>query len=261
VGGIIGAVLVGLRSLQGPMLDALAYYQNAYQSPPPVVYEQLPGGDFAFLYSPAFSLVLAPLAALPQTAFLAIWVTALLLTLAWLVGPVLLLPMLLLAGIEIEFGNIHLFMAAAIVVGFRYPWTWALILLTKVTPGVGLLWFVARREWRHLAIALGATGAIAAISFLFDPQGWFGWIELLRRASDARDGGVALFAPIWLRVALAALIVWWGARRDAAWTVPVAATVALPVPWIGGLTVLLGALPLLRGSRFSPPPRQPEARP
>ncbi len=46
-------------------------------------------------------------------------------------------------------------MAAAIALGFRYPATWAFVLLAKVTPGIGLLWFLVRREWRNLAIALG----------------------------------------------------------------------------------------------------------
>ena len=45
-------------------------------------------------------------------------------------------------------GNIHLLLGAVIVAGFRWPWLWALPLLTKVTPGVGLLWFALRREWR-----------------------------------------------------------------------------------------------------------------
>ena len=58
---------------------------------------------------------------------------------------------------ELAGGNIHLLLAAAMVLGFRWPATWALVLLTKITPGIGLLWFVVRREWRQLAIALGAT--------------------------------------------------------------------------------------------------------
>ena len=65
---------------------------------------------------------------------------------------------------EILIGNIHLLLAAAIVLGFRWPGTWAFVLLTKVTPGVGLLWFAVRREWRSLGIALGATAAIVAVS-------------------------------------------------------------------------------------------------
>ena len=35
--------------------------------------------------------------------------------------------------------------------------SWAFVLLTKVTPGIGLLWFAIRRRWRDLAIALGVT--------------------------------------------------------------------------------------------------------
>ncbi len=50
------------------------------------------------------------------------------------------------------------------MIGFRYPAAWSLILLTKITPGIGLLWFAVRREWRALAIALGATAAIASVS-------------------------------------------------------------------------------------------------
>ena len=49
------------------------------------------------------------------------------------------------------------FIAAAIVIGFRWPAAWSLVLLTKITPGIGLLWFAVRREWRSLAIALGAV--------------------------------------------------------------------------------------------------------
>ena len=64
---------------------------------------------------------------------------------------------------------------------FRWPGTWSFVLLTKVTPGIGLLWFAARREWRNLAIALGVTAAIVAVSMAIDPALWRSWIELLLR--------------------------------------------------------------------------------
>ena len=67
-------------------------------------------------------------------------------------------------AMEVAGGNVSLLLAVAIVVGFRWPAAWALVLLTKITPGIGLLWFAVRREWRHLAIALGATAAIVAVS-------------------------------------------------------------------------------------------------
>ena len=55
--------------------------------------------------------------------------------------------------------------AAVIVAGFRWPALWAIPLLTKVTPGgIGLLWFAARGEWRHLGIALASTLAIVVVT-------------------------------------------------------------------------------------------------
>ena len=42
-----------------------------------------------------------------------------------------------LAVMELAGGNIHLLLAAAIVLGFRWPATWSLVLLTKVTPVSG----------------------------------------------------------------------------------------------------------------------------
>jgi hypothetical protein len=73
------------------------------------------------------------------------------------------LPAIMLPPIadEITLGNIHAFMGLAVIAGLRWPGFWAFMLLTKVTPGVGLLWFVFRREWRSLAIAIGVTAAIA----------------------------------------------------------------------------------------------------
>ena len=39
---------------------------------------------------------------------------------------------------EISLGNIHIFLALVTVFGLRWPWLWSFVLLTKVTPGVGL---------------------------------------------------------------------------------------------------------------------------
>ena len=72
-------------------------------------------------------------------------------------------------AVELTGGNIHLLLAAAIVAEFRWPAAWSFVLLTKVTPGIGLLWFAVRREWRPLMIALGATAAIAGLTFIIVP--------------------------------------------------------------------------------------------
>ena len=70
----------------------------------------------------------------------------------------------LLAGLW--WGNIPFLMVAATVAMLRYPASGAFLLLTKVTPGVVTAWFAFRREWRSLAIVVGTTIAIAAVSFV-----------------------------------------------------------------------------------------------
>ena len=57
-------------------------------------------------------------------------------TVAWLGGRwALVLLALPPVALELYHGNVHLLMAAAIALGFRYPWTWSFVILTKVTPG------------------------------------------------------------------------------------------------------------------------------
>jgi hypothetical protein len=246
--GVLLAVIAAALSFAGPAMDAHAYW--AARSPH--LYDALPGQPGAYLYSPAFAQLIAPLQWLPAPVFVAAWLVATMFLLGWLTGPRLLAIAVALIWSEIESANIHVFLAVAIVLGFRFPWTWALILLTKVTPGVGLLWFVRRREWRALAIALGVTGAVAIISFVADPQSWSSWLELLTRSAAAPSQSLSGLTPLWLRLPIAAVLVWWGAGRDARWTVPVAATLALPVIWPGSLALLLAVVPLVDNKWLRP---------
>jgi hypothetical protein len=160
-------------------------------------------------------------------------------------------------ALELYHGNVHLLMAAAIWLGFRYPAAWSFVLLTKVTPGVGLAWFVVRREWRSLAIALGATAALVAVSLAIDGRLWESW---LRDSLWATAGGTALSQfsipiPLWIRVPAALVLVAWGGLTDRRWTVPVAATLALPVLWPSGFAVLAALWPIWRDrNRDARPP-------
>jgi hypothetical protein len=146
---------------------------------------------------------------------------------------------------EVAGGNVSLLLAVAIVIGFRWPAAWALVLLTKVTPGIGLLWFAVRREWRHLAIALGAIAAIVAVSAVTMPSAWRDWVDVI--IGNAGKGGTwaSVPVPLWIRMPIAVAVVVWGARTDRAWTVPVAAMLALPALWYGGISMLLAVIPLL----------------
>jgi hypothetical protein len=53
--------------------------------------------------------------------------------------------------------------------------------------------------------------------------------------------------PLWIRLPISLAVVAWGARTDRAWTVPVAAMLALPALWYGGISMLLAVIPLLPG--------------
>lgn len=213
-------------------LDAHAYFLGKYG--------ELGGGD-AYLYSPAFSQAIEPLRWLGWDGFRLVWQGLNLAALAVLAGPLTgLLLFVRPVAFEINLGNIHLLLAAAIVAGFRFPALWSFVLLTKVTPGVGLLWFAVRREWRSLGIALGATAAIAALSFIIDPQAWLGWAGVLAHPGEADGQYLLISAPLEWRLAAAALIVAWGARTDRRWTVLVGAFIALPAVWLAASAMLLG---------------------
>ena len=217
--------------------DAFAYWSVNAADP----YAVPVGGLGAFNYSPPIARLFGPFGSLEWLTFLWLWLALLIGNVIWLgrrgVRVVWLLAFPPVA-LELYHGNIHLWIAAAIALGFRYPWTWGFVLLTKVTPGIGLLWFAVRREWRALAIALGVTGAIVLVSVVLDAALWREWIAFV--TSTPEGGSVAQFqiaVPLWLRLPAAAALVVWGARTDRRWTVVLAATVALPVLWVSGFAI------------------------
>ena len=217
--------------------DAFAYWNVNGADP----YQAGVGGLGAFNYTPPIARLFDPFGALEWLTFLWLWLALLVGNIIWLgrrgVRVIWLLAVPPVA-LEIYHGNIHLWIAAAIALGFRYPWTWGFVLLTKVTPGIGLLWFAARREWRALAIALGVTAAIVSVSLFVDGQLWIDWLSFI--ASTPEGGSVAQFQipiPLWVRLPVAIVLVVWGGRTDRRWTVPVAATLALPVLWVSGFAI------------------------
>jgi Glycosyltransferase family 87 len=197
-------------------------------------------GDLStYLYSPAFAQVMAPLSMLPFPIFDALWTVLLVATLAWLVRPwpwallILFLPI----SYELFVGNVHFLIAAAIILGFRRPAAWAFPILTKITPGVGLLWFVVRREWRALETAVGVTTAVVLVSFVLSPSAWADWIAFLL-ASPGRSELLVV------RFVIATLLVAFGAATGRRWLVPVAVWLSLPVVWVNSWVILLAIIRL-----------------
>ena len=220
--------------------DAWVYYSHRIPDPYDATYQ-----EYGFVYSPAFAQVVALFQFLPWPIWLVLWSALLLFVLLRLTGPIAAIILVAwVVPLDVHFGNVNLILAGAIVYSFRWPALWSIVLLTKVTPGIGLLWFAVRGEWRRLGIALGATGAIVVASFLLSPNLWAKWLSVLvgdNQVTNAIDAG-----PLFIRLPIAALVVTWGARHSKPWTVPIASTIALPVLWPAALSMLVAVIPLAR---------------
>jgi hypothetical protein len=206
-----------------------------------------PGESGAYLYSPAFALLIAPLTALPLPLFMATWTVLIAAVFYWLAGwRAFFIGLLAPVAMSIAIGQLDVLIAAAIVVGFRAPAAWLLPIITKVTPGIGMLWFAARGEWRSFGVALGATAAVVGASMAIDPRAWLGWIEmLLRFETPTAANGVFLPVPLWVRLPLVALLIVWAARTDRRWALPIGVTFAMPTVWLNSPTILVAILPLI----------------
>ncbi len=242
---IVGAVTLAAIALWGPGIDAHAYWAVDLAHPYRLALSSLDATD-AYRYAPPLVYVFGLLHAIPWPVFrllsLAFEVACLWLLLRrWTLAAVALYPV----AFELAYGNVDLPMAVAIAAGFRWPAAWATLVLTKLTPGVGLVWFLARRDWARLAIALAATAAIAGVSLAITPDYWSAWVASLV-TGNGLPAPTAQILPfsLALRLAGAAVLVAWGARTDRRWTVAAAAFVALPITWWYGPVLLLAAAPL-----------------
>ncbi|HSO30141.1 MAG TPA: glycosyltransferase family 87 protein [Candidatus Sulfomarinibacteraceae bacterium] len=254
---VLLAVFVGLRALDVdpwamPAYDVYAYwatrdgfdYSTARQ-----------GATGAYLYSPAFAQLIWPLAALPWPIFAGVWTALIAAPLLWLAGRhAVLLVVLPPVFMSIALGQLDLPFAVIAIVGLRWPMAWALPILTKVTPGVGLVWFLVRGEWRSLGLALGATLAITAASVGLDPAAWRGWLGLLSRMEFPALGGGLWFLPIplGLRLVGAVALIAWGAATDRRWVLPVGVWLSVPTIWLNSPTILIALLPFAAAGAATP---------
>ncbi|HEX7951144.1 MAG TPA: glycosyltransferase 87 family protein, partial [Candidatus Limnocylindrales bacterium] len=203
-------------------------------------------------YPPVFAQLISPFTTLPWESFVLLWLVVQLGILLWLVGPRWLGLVLMLSPIQeaIWSGNLTFIYAGVAVLAIRYPAVWLIPLVSKVTPGIGILWYAVRREWRQLAIVVGLTGAVVAISLVTVPDTWAAWFDWVRaNGSAAGPQGLvnAVPVPLWLRLAGAAAIVTWGALRNQPWVLVVPLWLAQPTAWWTDLVMLATPLtPWLR---------------
>lgn len=207
------------------------------------------GDQDAFLYSPAVALLFLPFSALPYDVFYALFAAINLAALVYLVGWELAAVSIFILPVsnEIARANIHLLMGVAIVIGFRHPAAWAWILLTKVTPGIGLVWFAVRREWRKLGISIGVTLVIVVATFVATPELWQRWVTVLVDSAGTTRPNVVTDLPLLPRLVVAAGLCGLAAWRGIPALIPVAALIALPAIWVNSLALLVAVIPLIRG--------------
>lgn len=242
--GIAAAVIVWVEFTRsgGQPVDVRYYWaadpSNLYPHP------EL-GEHNGYNYTPAFEFVVAWGRALPFDVFAAIWRAALLVALVYLAGPLTILVLFLPpVASEINAGNIQILLALAVAAGFRHPATWAFVILTKLTPGIGVLWFALRRQWRACLLAGAVTIGVALASFIWHPDAWSGYLSLI-------TGGPApavspYYWSFWARLPVALAFLAFGAWRGYRWPVVVASTLALPVFYYISPSMLVGTLPFLR---------------
>jgi hypothetical protein len=220
--------------------DAHAYWAVNVADP----YTRPVATQDAFTYPPPAVLFFGLFGSLPFEVFQALWTILIGLALLWLTGPFALLFLVVpVVFSDLYLGNIHILLGAAIVASLRWPAAWAVPLLTKPTVGLGLLWYVARGEWRRLGLAVAVTAALALASFALAPGLWPRWVDYVLATGVAPDVGAAHWIPIPLLVRLpaAAVLVVWGARTNRPWTLPTGSMLALPVLWLVGLAMLTAA--------------------
>jgi len=244
----LGAMWIALAIPTAGLLTAPGGDSHAYWAARlPTPYGGTLGSGDAFLYTPVAALFLAPFTLLSWPTFHILYAVVTACALLWLARGWA-LPLLFFPPVTFELWspNIHLLLAVAIVLGFRYPGAWAFVLLTKVSPGVGLLWFAVRREWRSLAVALGVTGGLVLASVVVFPALWAAWIEVISASTAVELGPLTVtMVPLSVRLPVSAAIVTFAALTNRRWLIPVACTIALPVLWIHGAAMLVGVIPLL----------------
>lgn len=238
-GSLLG--ITGIGGCDGPIVacDAAAYYFTDHG---PYRWADAPPGVPPYRYAPIYLWAFAPFHLLPFDIFVWVWAALHIAALLWLrAGWMLAVPGM---NEDVIRGNINVFIALALVLAVRHGGPWAFLLLTKVTPAIGMVWHVIRREWSALALAVAVTLAITAIGITFQPDLWRDWVESLAGA-PANYRGVDLFLPLPLRLAVGVLVVTFAAMTSRAWLLPVGILAA----WPGLLPpafMVLASIPRLR---------------
>jgi hypothetical protein len=226
------------RLLAGqPLYDPTAFVQTPY----------------AFWNPPIVAQFLAPLTlVLSQDAYIALWTAVLVGALWWLCGrdPIVSLAAVafLPVALELDVRNMHILIAALVVLALRRSWAWWVpAVALKIAPILGVFYLAAAGRHSDALKVLGLGALVAAISVVLAPDAWLGFWEVVV-ARAAADGGGIVSIPYPLRfgvgVGLALLAGRRGGRRGEALLV-VAILIANPTLWVNAFSQLVALIPIL----------------
>ena len=190
-------------------------------------------------YSPLFAQAITPLGWLPWHGFQAVWLALGVAAAVWLVRPLPVrwaVPVFLFCVPDLVIGNVYTFLALMVALGARHSTAWLFGVLTKVTPGVGLVWLAARHDWRAVGVAAVVGAVLVGLSWTVAPDAWAGWLHLL---ISGTGGDPSLVPRCVVAVGLAV------AARDRPWLLAVAVVMATPVFNAAACLVPLAAIPRL----------------
>jgi glycosyl transferase family 87 len=255
IGGILLAVIVGMFWREAG--DDLAYWlagnrlangQPVYPDPS-VAFE-----NFAFHYVPPVAQVLAPIAAVVAAVpFLILFRAVLLLALWDLAGRRMLDMLAMLAFVPLAYSlrveNVEILMAIAVVYGLaRWPWTFLVGGMVKVSPGLGLVYLALQRRWHDVIVSAVLGAVIVAVSYVVAPDLWRDWLNAINGRSDVIGNSIVPL-PYSVR-ALAGFVLTVVAgvlgRRRGELLLVVAVTIANPGLSLQGFAVLAAAVPVWR---------------
>jgi hypothetical protein len=238
---IAGVLLLFLTMRDGGQ----GYDFFAYWSVDPAEPYAVKEGFGAYHYAPPLVWLAGPLKLLPWPLAYWAWFAVLLAVLVWLARDWALAWLAFPPVVaELYHGNIHLLLAAALVVSLRTPAAFSFLALSKVSPGVTALWWAVRGEWRALALALGASVALVSVSVFLTPGLWLEYVNHISTEANHAPNLIAI--PLLVRLPIAAALVAYAAWRNRPWLVAPAVVLALPLLWFHGLAVLVAITPLRR---------------
>jgi hypothetical protein len=255
----VGALLgVGYAVFDTRPVDAALFWNAGHSAN---YYGEVWSQTAGYIYPPPLAQMVG---LLPWPLFIVPWMLLIFVSLwyatRWLAGPIVVVGCVAwyLGGSDgllpsifgfAAIGNPQTVIAAAIVLGFKHPSAWAFVILTKIGPGIGVLWFAFRREWRKFGTAIGATALIAAVSFALSPGAWIHFIQFAANNYATPSPVPVVPVPLYVRVPMTLMMLWWAARTNRPWLVLVAcgwAALALyqwsyMTLWAAAVTLLVDA--------------------